>query len=568
MKKLITIILILIIYPGILSEGMPAKKYLNPETCSYDIISLYPDTGSANPFLNIRKFELDILTPSSGIQLYGNGILYLSLSKRDRRMITEHISFGDTELVFAPINDSVPGEPVIFNLSKQITVPAEGITITDDHSGFYYSKLSERDGKVKIYRAEYNIESGLELWEINDEIVGFCKDNYNYTHPTVSREGNIMIFSSDMPGSSGGLDLYISRYENNAWTEPENMGNKFNSTGAELYAYLDRNNNLYFSSDGLPGLGGFDIFFSGFNGYGWDDPVNLYDQINTPDDEVAFKTNREGSNLGFYTMIKKSGLLNKKMKRELYKVELSNRYNNDSYLLADVLSNYALESPLLAMHKSEKKLEEERFTETQWIADSLRMEEMRAERLATEQRETERLAEEQRKAEEKRIADSLRAEQTRAERRAAERLEAERLAEEQRKAEDLRKTEEQRVADSIREAQLRADLIAEEERRQAEARQAEQVKKEQQSTEEVIYKIQFLSSMRSVNPRTIVLDGVSYRTSEYFYKGAWRITLGEFNDLDQAVRVRRLLNEEGYDEAFVTVFVNGERSLDMKYLQR
>jgi hypothetical protein len=547
---------------------MPANMYLNPETCSDDIISLYPDTGSANPFLNIHKVELEILTPSSGIQVYGDGILYLSLSKRDRRMITEHISFGDMELVFAPVNDSVPGEPVIFNLSRQMSVPAEGITITDDHSGFYYSKLSENDGKVKIYSAEYNVEGGLEMWEINDETLSFCKDNYNYTHPAISRNGNIMVFSSDMPGSNGDLDLYISRYENNAWTEPENMGNKFNSTGTELYAYLDRNNNLYYSSDGLPGLGGFDIFFAGFNGYGWDDPVNLYDQINTPDDEVAFKTNREGSNLGFYTIINKAGLLNRKMKRELYKVELSNEYNNNSYQLASVLKNYALESPLLAMHKNEKKLEEERFNEAQRIADSLRAEEIKAERLAAQQREAERLAEEQRKAEEKRIADSLRAEQTRAERRAAEQREAERLAEEQRKAEDLRKAEEQIVADSLREAQLRADLIAEEERRQAEARQAEQVKKEQQSTEEVVYKIQFLSSMRSVNSRTIVLDGVSYRTSEYFYKGAWRITLGEFKNLDDAVRVRRLLNEEGYDEAFVAIFVNGERSLDMQYLRR
>ncbi|MGM0667557.1 MAG: hypothetical protein ACQETA_09565 [Bacteroidota bacterium] len=634
MKKVITIVLILIIYPGILSKGMPAKIYLNTVTCSDIAIYLDPDTGSANPFLNITKWELDILTPSSGIHVYGNGILYLSLSKRDRKMISEHISFGDMELVFAPVNDSVLGEPVIFNLSRQIAVPAESITITDDHTRFYYSKLSERDGKVKIYRARYNADGGMELWEINDETLSFCKDNYNYINPTISREGNIMIFSSDMPGSTGDLDLYISRYENNAWTEPENMGMKFNSTGAELYAYLDINNNLYYSSDGLPGLGGFDVFLSSFNGNGWDDPVNLYDQINTSNDEVAFKTTREGKKLGFYTMITRAGILNKKIKRELYKVELSNKYNNNSYKLVDVLRNYALESPLLAMHKAERKLEEERFTDAQRIADSLRTEEMRAERLAAQQREAERLAEQQRKADEKRVADSLRAEQTRAERLAAQQREAERLAEQQRKAdekrvadslraeqtraerraaeqreaerlaeqqrkaeeqrvadslreeqtraerraaeqreaerlaEEQRKAEEQRVADSLRQEQLRAELIAEEERRQAEARQAEQVKKEHQSTEEVVYKIQFLSSMRSVNPKTIVLDGVSYQTSEYFYKGAWRITLGEFTNLDDAVRVRKLLNEEGYDQAFVAIFVNGERSLDMQYLHR
>jgi cell division septation protein DedD len=73
--------------------------------------------------------------------------------------------------------------------------------------------------------------------------------------------------------------------------------------------------------------------------------------------------------------------------------------------------------------------------------------------------------------------------------------------------------------------------------------------------------------MKPLNPRTIVLDGASYQTSSYFYKGAWRITLGEFTNLDDAVRVRKLLNKEGYNEAFVAVFVNGERSLDMKYFR-
>jgi hypothetical protein len=545
MKKVLTIILISIIYPGILSKGI--LQGINTKAVSFtdEILCLDTDTGSVNPFLNIRKVELDILPPSSGVQVYGNGVLYLSLSRRDTRMVTEHVSFGDLELVFAPFKDSVPGEPEILSISRQIAIPAEGITISDDHSGFYYSKISERDGKVKIYSAGYKIEDSQDFWEIGDKTASFCTDNYNYTHPAISSEGNIMIFSSDMPGSNGELDLYISRYENNAWSEPENMGNRFNSTGSELYAYLDVNNNLYYSSNGLPGLGGFDIFFSSFDGHGWDDPVNLYNQINTPDDEVAFRTNRDNSNMGFYTRINRTGVLKKKMKRELYKVELSDKYNNKAYLLADVLNNYALESPLLVMFKDEKKPEEESLNEAQRIADSLRAAEMKAARLA----------EEQRKAEEQIVADSISTANARADSLAAEQQEAERLA------------KEQRVADSLKAEQLRADLVAKEERRQAELQREEQLKREQQRTEEIVYKIQFLSSMKPLNPRTIILGGTSYQTSGYFYKGAWRITLGEFTNLDDAVRVRKLLNKEGYSEAFVAVFVNGERSLDMKYFR-
>ncbi|MEA1886873.1 MAG: hypothetical protein U9N72_06665 [Bacteroidota bacterium] len=531
MKQVITILLILIVYPGI-SKGIAGKVYCI-EGIRHADASYHPiDTGSTNPYLNINAFELDIISPSSGVQLYENGLLFLSLSKTTSRMISKHISFGDRELHYVSLNDSVPGNQYLFNTDRPLAVPAEGISFTGDRSGFYYSKLSQDDGKVKIYRAEPGSNVSLEMWEINDEALSFCQDHNTYTHPTVSRSGDIMIFSSDMPGSMGGLDLYISRYENNAWTTPENMGNKFNSTGSELYACLDQNNNLYFSSDGLPGLGGFDIFFSNFNGYGWDDPVNLHDQINTDNDEVAFKINRHGQNHGFYTMIERSGIMKNKINRQLYKVELSAEYKNDNaFLLSDVLREYAMNSPLLAMQKDAKRREDEKLTEAQRIADSLRAEELKAERLAAEKR-----------AEEQRITDSLE----------TARLEAERRA------------EEQRIADSLKAAELEA------EKRRADSLRAEELRKQQEATarDKVVYKVQFLSSMQSVQSKTISVSGKTYKTSEYFYKGAWRVTLGEFDDLEEAIEVRKLLREEGYDQAFVVAFVNGERSLDMDLFKR
>ncbi|MFO7852126.1 MAG: hypothetical protein R6X28_06695 [Bacteroidales bacterium] len=561
MKQAIIIILIMALYPGI-SQGMAGELYCNDETRPPDVIYHGIDTGSTNPYLNISEFELDIISPSSGVQIYENGLLFLSLSKTTSRMISKHISFGDRELHYATLNDSLPGNQYLFNTDRPLAVPAEGITFTGDRSGFYYSKLSREDGKVKIYRAEPGSNGSLEMWQIRDEALSFCEDHNTYTHPTVSRAGDIMIFSSDMPGSMGGLDLYISRYENNAWTTPENMGVKFNSTGSELYACLDHNNNLYFSSDGLPGLGGFDIFFSSFNGYDWDDPVNLYDQINTENDEVAFKINRQGQNHGFFTMIERSGIMKNQINRKLYKVELINEYDNrNAFLLSDVLREYAIESPLLAMQREEKRQEEERLTEARRIADSLRAEESKAERQAAEKR-----------AEEQRIADSLE----------TARLEAESRTEEQKIADSLkaakleadRRAEEQRIADSleaekVKAEQLKADLI-EAEKRRADSLRAEELRKQQEATarEGVVYKVQFLSSMKELQSMTIELGGKKYETSEYFYKGAWRVTLGEFDTLEEAVEVRKLLTEAGYDQAFVAAFVNGERSLDMNLFQR
>jgi len=506
MKQVIIVILISVMFPGIISQGIPGKVHSMEITRSGNSSNAETDTIKTNPYLKIRRFEIDILTPSSGIQLYNNGILFLSLSKRDAKMISKHISFGDKELYYASLNDSVLGEEIPFYINPQLMIPADGITFTSNLSRFYYSKLSEQDGKVKIYMAESDKTNSDQPWAVQNKLLGFCEDN-NYTHPTISPDGDVMIFSSDMPGGIGGLDLYISRYENNMWTAPENMGKKFNSAGSELYACLDHNNNLYFSSDGLQGFGGYDIFFSNFNSSDWDDPVNLYDQLNTDNDEVAFKINREGKNYGFYTMIERSGIGKKRINRKLYKIELDEKYKNDNaFLLSDILRDYATGSPMLTMQKAAEDLEAVSKPEENRIADSLRIEELEAERLAAEKLAEEKL-EAERHAEEKRIADSLR-------------------------IEELKKEE--------------ADA----------------------AEDKVIYRVQILSSTKEGGTYNISVNGTKYDTWEYYYKGAWRVTVGEFAKLSDARELQNKCRNSGYDQAFVVALINNERSLDVNLFKR
>ncbi|NJO89358.1 MAG: hypothetical protein HC831_10655, partial [Chloroflexia bacterium] len=68
-----------------------------------------------------------------------------------------------------------------------------------------------------------------------------------------------MYFISDMPGGVGGTDLYVSNYENGTWVKPENL-RSLNSEGNEMFPFVAADNRLYFASDGLPGLGGLDVF--------------------------------------------------------------------------------------------------------------------------------------------------------------------------------------------------------------------------------------------------------------------------------------------------------------------
>jgi outer membrane protein OmpA-like peptidoglycan-associated protein len=108
--------------------------------------------------------------------------------------------------------------------------------------------------KLKLYTA-----SGKNLNKITE--FPYNSNEYSTGHPALNKLGNILIFTSDMPGGYGGTDLYYSvRSGKGPWTRPLNLGKKINTEGNEMFPYLDNNNKLYFASNGHAGLGGLDLF--------------------------------------------------------------------------------------------------------------------------------------------------------------------------------------------------------------------------------------------------------------------------------------------------------------------
>ena len=81
-----------------------------------------------------------------------------------------------------------------------------------------------------------------------------------YAHPAVSPDGNWLYFVSDMPGGLGGLDIWRISIGENGLGGVENLGAPINSPGDEMFPTFRPNGELYFSSNGHPGMGGLDIF--------------------------------------------------------------------------------------------------------------------------------------------------------------------------------------------------------------------------------------------------------------------------------------------------------------------
>lgn len=113
--------------------------------------------------------------------------------------------------------------------------------------------------------------------------------DYSVGQPCLSPDGNTMYFTSDMPGGYGGADLYrVSKDETGQWGKAQNLGDKINTEGDEMFPFLESTNGiLFFSSNGQFGLGGQDIFICALNGTGFGPVVNAGFPLNTQQDDFA-----------------------------------------------------------------------------------------------------------------------------------------------------------------------------------------------------------------------------------------------------------------------------------------
>lgn len=117
---------------------------------------------------------------------------------------------------------------------------------------------------------------------------------------TLSANADRIIFSSDRPGGRGGLDLWSShRLSDAVWSEPVNLGSEINTEGDEKSPFLHADGRtLFFSSDGHPGMGGFDVFYADLSLN--QRPMNLGFPINTDQDELGFGVHANEA-LGYFS---------------------------------------------------------------------------------------------------------------------------------------------------------------------------------------------------------------------------------------------------------------------------
>ena len=199
-----------------------------------------------------------------------------------------------------PITFNADGTKAVFTRSSNYNDNRKQALDEDDYNNLFLYEAELVDGK----------------WSNVTELP-FNETAYSSMHPTLSPDGNMLFFASDMPGGIGENDIYISTHNGQQWTDPVNLGDKINTPGDEVFPVL-RGNELFFASDGLPSLGGLDMFVSEFEDDTWGKPRNMNYPINSTSDDFSlillkgdttgfFASNREGIDRIYEYVKKPSG---------------------------------------------------------------------------------------------------------------------------------------------------------------------------------------------------------------------------------------------------------------------
>lgn len=260
---------------------------------------------------------------------------WLAMVKADYQLKNEVL---DTEMAF---NNNY--KPFDNKLADKQNIYESPIAITPDGNTAYFSKavaikpsygiFSKKETVYKIYKAHRIGKEWKNLVE-----VAVCPKHYSALHPAVSNDGKRLFFASDMPGSFGEYDIYVSNINTDGtFGIAKNLGKKVNTNKNDLYPNIVGGNTLFFASEGRKGYGGLDVYMAQVDHKKVGLAVNMGSSINSLNDDYSIRFMKE-EGMGY---VMSSG---GKEKDEIHQIAFSlddkvkSKFENQ-YVTREVLNN-------------------------------------------------------------------------------------------------------------------------------------------------------------------------------------------------------------------------------------
>ncbi len=235
---------------------------------------------------------------------YDDGSVYFSSFNRRKA-----IDLSDVEEDFhMKIYTSMPSGDGEF--SKPVALPATinrkdyhttNPAFSEDGREMYFTRIKMEETEVIFSKLYMSYRDGDEGWKPPIELEAPVNGDYMVKNPALGElfGERVLFFSSNMPGGMGGDDIYYSTIKGNGkYTTPVNLGEGINTAGDEVTPFY-LGGKLYFSSNGLPTIGGFDMFSAKWNGESWSAPENMGLGYNSSLDDLYLSFSKEG-NRGYF----------------------------------------------------------------------------------------------------------------------------------------------------------------------------------------------------------------------------------------------------------------------------
>jgi len=258
-------------------------KFDESEVALKEYASMRPEDGRINLAQSILdyidfllkdsiRYEIETLpfnTKGSdwGPTLYGNKLVFVSTGdpedSRDIKYnwdnlpfldlysvdIDEYGNYSKSEIFAKNLMTSYHEGPATFDVKRQRMYFNSNRTTKA-------TGRKDEENNLQIFYADFQNGS----WQFKGEFK-YNDARYNIRHPSLDPTGSLMFFSSDMAGGKGGNDIYYCRMEEGEWGHPVNL-EEINTEGEEVFPFIAPDGVLYFSSNGLGGMGGLDIYMA------------------------------------------------------------------------------------------------------------------------------------------------------------------------------------------------------------------------------------------------------------------------------------------------------------------
>jgi peptidoglycan-associated lipoprotein len=231
---------------------------------------------------------------------YSNEIVRKSRKKKGRKkrkkgasksrvIVTEKYQWSKAKSINDTINSELNDGAACFSSDGQMMFFTSTRRINKNHQG------------TKIYAIQNNGGNWGEA-----ALQQIVADSISVAHPSLSEDGSLLYFVSDMPGGYGGNDIWVCKNEGGNWGAPRNLGRPINSSADELYPFIRDNGSLYFASDRKGGIGGLDIYKAQRNASAAWEVENMKYPINSSADDFAIHF-QAGNEKGMFTSSRRKG---------------------------------------------------------------------------------------------------------------------------------------------------------------------------------------------------------------------------------------------------------------------